>query len=48
MLHTALIEQEIEIGFIELVLPVRYDDEDIPHDFPLRKSGGTSVASAGR
>lgn len=28
---------EIEVAFIELILPVRYDEEDIPNDFPLRK-----------
>src|ERR1700761_2588063 len=28
---------EIEVWAICVVLPVRYDEEDIPNDFPLRK-----------
>jgi hypothetical protein len=31
------IEQEIEITKVRVVLPVRYDEEDIPNTFPLRK-----------
>lgn len=28
---------EIEVTFISVHLPVRYEEEDIPNDFPLRK-----------
>ena len=28
---------EIEIASVEMTLPVRYDEEEIPNDFPLRK-----------
>jgi hypothetical protein len=28
---------EIDVAFIELILPIRYGTEDIPEDFPLRK-----------
>ena len=27
---------EVEVSKIKVVLPIRYDDEDIPFDFPLR------------
>jgi hypothetical protein len=27
---------EIEVAFIEVILPIRYGTEDIPDDFPLR------------
>lgn len=30
------IEKEIDIKNVLIELPVRYDDEDIPYDFPLR------------
>lgn len=30
------IEQEIDIKYVKVHLPVRYDDEDMPYDFPLR------------
>lgn len=31
------VEKEIDIKYVKVELPVRYDDEDIPYDFPLRK-----------
>jgi len=31
------IQQEVDIAFIRVVLPVRYEEEDIPNDFPLRE-----------
>ena len=31
-----LVEKEIEISTILVTLPVRYGEEDIPNDFPLR------------
>lgn len=37
MKHTILVPTQIEISFIEVRLPVRYDDEDMPYDFPLRE-----------
>lgn len=30
-------EVEIEIATVRVKLPVRYEEEDIPNDFPLRK-----------
>ncbi len=30
-------EREIEVAFVKVSVPVRYDEEDIPNDFPLRK-----------
>lgn len=29
--------KEFEISILKVKLPVRYGDEDIPYDFPLRK-----------
>lgn len=37
MKATVLIPTEIEIKYIDVSLAVRYDDEDIPYDFPLRE-----------
>lgn len=37
MKATVKIEQEIEITSIRIKVPVRYEEEDIPNDFPLRK-----------
>ncbi|MEH8048077.1 hypothetical protein [Gallibacterium anatis] len=28
--------KQVNIKYIKLVIPVRYDDEDIPYNFPLR------------
>lgn len=36
MKHTVLIPTEVEIRAISISLPVRYDDEDMPYDFPFR------------
>lgn len=36
MKHTIKIEKEVYIKFINVYLPVRYEEEDIPNDFPLR------------
>ena len=30
------VKKEVELTHIEIYVPVRYDDEDIPYDFPLR------------
>lgn len=30
------IEQEIDIKYVKIHIPVKYDDEDMPYDFPLR------------
>ena len=27
---------EVEVAAVEIVLPVLYEEEDIPNDFPLR------------
>ncbi len=37
MKTTVLKPTEIEISHIELALPVWYDEEEIPNDFPFRK-----------
>lgn len=29
---------EIEVSHLRMVLPVRYEEEDIPNDFPFRKN----------
>ena len=34
---TVLMPQEIEVDAIHVSVAVRYDEEDIPNDFPLRK-----------
>ena len=31
------ITKEVDIKWVQMDLAVRYDDEDIPYDFPLRK-----------
>lgn len=31
------VEKEIEIASVRIRVPVSYDEEDIPNDFPLRK-----------
>lgn len=36
MKHTVKRPQEIEIKFLDINIPVRYEEEDIPNDFPLR------------
>ena len=36
MKTTIMIEQEVDIKTVSVALPCRYDDEDIPFDFPLR------------
>ena len=37
-------KERLEPGYIELWVPVRYDDEDMPYDFPGRKDGIWNVA----
>lgn len=37
MKATIKIEKEVEIAMIKIDVAVRYDEEDIPNDFPLRK-----------
>ncbi len=36
-------KKEVEITHIKMDLPVRYQEEDIPNDFPLRKGDMWSV-----
>lgn len=36
MKHTILVEKEVEITHIRIQVAVRYDEEDIPDDFPMR------------
>jgi hypothetical protein len=31
------VKKEFDIRTVKVILPVRYDEEDIPNDFPLRK-----------
>ncbi len=31
------VEKEIEVKYVRLEIAVRYDEEDIPNDFPLRQ-----------
>jgi len=37
MKFTQTIQREVDVATIEVILPVRYDDEDIPYDAPMRK-----------
>ena len=30
------VKKEVDIKYVEILLPVRYDEEQIPNDFPLR------------
>lgn len=43
-------EVEIEPAFIRVELAVRYDEEDIPNDFPLRKGDmwNATITAAGK
>jgi hypothetical protein len=36
MKFTQTIQREVDVATIEVILPVRYDDEDIPYDAPKR------------
>lgn len=36
MKFTQTIQSEVDVQTIEVILPVRYDDEDIPYDAPMR------------
>lgn len=38
MKTTQLIEKELDIKFVKAVMAVRYEDEDIPYDFPFREN----------
>ena len=40
------IEQEIEVSSILITVPVRYEEEDIPNDFPLRSGAGWAWGGA--
>lgn len=31
-----MVEKEVDIKYVRISVPVRYDDEDIPYDFPFR------------
>lgn len=37
MKATVMMEKEIDVKYVRACMAVRYDDEDIPYDFPLRK-----------
>lgn len=37
MKATVFVEQEIEIAAIRIAVAVRYEEEDIPNEFPMRK-----------
>lgn len=37
MKATIKVEKEIEIAMIKIDVAIRYEEEDIPNDFPLRK-----------
>ena len=36
MKFTQNIQREVDVQTIDVILPVRYDDEDIPYDAPMR------------
>lgn len=36
MKTTILVEKEVDAAFVKVRVPVRYEDEDIPYDFPMR------------
>jgi hypothetical protein len=36
MITTITVQKEVEIKFVKVALAVRYDEEDMPNDFPLR------------
>jgi hypothetical protein len=36
MRFTQTIQREVDVQTIDVILPVRYDDEDIPYDAPMR------------
>lgn len=36
MKTTQWVKQEVDISYVQVILPVRYEEEDIPNDFPLR------------
>ena len=38
MKFTQTIQRDVDVATIEVILPVRYDDEDIPYDAPMRDS----------
>jgi len=44
MKTTVKVEKEVDIKFVKVEVAVRYDEEDIPNDFPFRK-GDMWVAS---
>jgi hypothetical protein len=44
MKFTRMVPQETEIAYVKVSVPVRYDDEDITYDAPLR-SGNTWEAT---
>ena len=40
---TVKVEREFDIKYLSMVLPVKYDDEDMPYDFPFRSGEQWSV-----
>lgn len=38
MKATVTRQVEINVKYIRIIVPVRYDDEDMPYDFPFRKN----------
>ena len=43
MKATITIKKEVEIETLKMTVPVRYDDEDMPNDYPHRKGNMWSV-----
>ncbi len=43
MKATVMVQKEIDIKYLYISVPVRYDDEDIPYDFPLRNGDNWSA-----
>lgn len=39
MKYTIKVEKEIYIKYIEVTLPIYYEKEDMPYDFPMRNGG---------
>jgi len=43
MLATITKKETVEVKYIVIDVPVRYDDKDIPYDFPFRKGGAWRI-----
>lgn len=38
-----IVEKELHVNYFRMVVPVRYEEEDVPNDFPFRKGNTWSV-----